>query len=432
VTGASGWWVTRASLLAALLACVASVLAAGCASSKKQPFTIGILSDCYGFESGSNELNVASAELPLIERGAKRLGHEASDLVGPAAVAGRRVELVLRCVAGTNEVIPEARRLVEEDGAQAIVGPENPAEGMAMRRYARKRAETAFLIEPSAAPELTLMDAARNVFRFTLDAAQSNAGLGRYAYRQLGWRKAAVVGDDVPYAWAQAAGFVAEFCVLGGRIVDRIWIPLGIDPATVARQVPRDVDGVYVGQAVLPMAAFLKRYASLGHDLSRQAVASARVVADPGVIPVAKGVVVGGSPAVQWTQPERAYARAFARAFPGIPAQGALTGTSLAYYVGVEAALEALTRAHGASGRPFQDALAALRLDSPAGRIRLDRDRQAIGPNYLSRIAPGGIRTVRVVPGVEHTFGGYFTAARPPPSETSPGCVKRTPPPWAR
>ena len=101
----------------------------------------------------------------------------------------------------------------------------------------------------------------------------------------------------MPYAWAQAAGFVAEFCALGGRIVDRIWIPLGIDPATVATQVPRDVDGVYVGQAILPMAAFLKRYASLGHDLSRQALATAGVVADPSVVPRRKGVVVAGSPA---------------------------------------------------------------------------------------------------------------------------------------
>jgi branched-chain amino acid transport system substrate-binding protein len=419
----------RASLVVALLACVASALAAGCAGPEERPFTIGILSDCYGFESGSNESNVASAELPLIERGAKQLGRRASDMIGPVNVAGRRVELILGCVAGTDDVIPEARRLVEEEGAQAIVGPLDPATGIAIGRYARKRPETAFLVEPSAAPELTLINPARNVFRFTLDAAQSSAGLGSYAYRRLGWRKAVVVGDDVPYAWAQAAGFVAEFCALGGRIVDRIWIPFGIDPAAAAKQVPRDVDGVYVGQAVLPMAFFLKGYASLEHDLTRQAVASDRIVADPGVIPLANGVVVGGSPASQWTRPERAYARAFAKAFPNVPAPEALT--SLAYYVGVEAVLQALTRAREAGGRPFQETLAAVRLQSPAGPIRLDHDRQAIGPNYLGRVTPGGVKTVRVVPAVEHTFGGYFTKAGPPPSETTPTCVRRRPPAWA-
>jgi branched-chain amino acid transport system substrate-binding protein len=423
----------RASALAALVASALAMFVAGCRNSKAQPFRIGMLSDCYGFASGSNELNVASAELPLIKRGAKLLGHKPSDGVGSVAVAGRRVELSVGCVAGTDEVIPEARRLVEEDGAQAIVGPEDPAEGMALRRYARKRPGTAFLIEPSAAPEVTLSRPAPNVFRLTLDAAQSVAGLGGYAYRQLGWRKAAVVADDVPFAWGQAAGFVAEFCALGGRIVDRVWIPLFTSPAAAAAKVPRSVDGIYLGPAgVSLMSAFLKRYSSLGHDLSRQLVSSAGLFADPRVIPLAKGVVVGGSPAVQPTQPERAYMGAWAKAFPTIPENGALTALSLAYDVGVEGALEALTRAHGTTGRPFLAALTGLQLDSPLGRIRLDRDRQAIAPNYLSRVTGGGIRTVRVVPDVEQTFGGYFTAAGPPPSETSPRCVKRTPPPWAR
>jgi branched-chain amino acid transport system substrate-binding protein len=422
----------RASAVTLTVVCVISVLAAGCGSSKVQPFRIGLLSDCYGPAGGSNELNVASAELPLIERGATLVGRKPTDGIGPVEVAGRRVELVLGCVAGTTDVIPEARRLVEENGAQAIVGPADPAQGMALRLYARKRPGTAFLIEPSAAPELTLTDPVRNVFRFTLDAAQSNAGLGGYAYRQLGWRKAAVVADDVPYAWEQAAGFVAEFCALGGRVVDTIWVPFGMDPAAAAAGVPRNVDGVYLGQAILPMSAFLEPYASLGHDLSRELVASAEVVADPGVIPSATGVVVAGSPAVQRTTPERAYVRAFARAFPSMSAAHALTGTSLAYNAGVEAALEALARAHGTTGRTFLHALGGVRLDSPLGRIRLDRNRQAIGPSYLSRVTARGIRTLRVVPDVEQTFGGYFRAAGAPPSETSPRCVRRTPPPWAR
>jgi hypothetical protein len=183
------------------------------------------------------------------------------------------------------------------------------------------------------------------------------------------------------------------------------------------------------------MSNFLKRYSSLGHDLSRQLVSSAGLFADPGVIPLANGVVVGGSPA-QATQAERAFAGAFAgafaKAFPSIPAAGALTGLSLAYDIGVEAALVALARAHGTTGRPFLDALSALQLGSPLGRIRLDPNRQAIGPNYLSRVDGGAIRTLRVVPGVEQTFGRYFTPAGPPPSEVSPTCMKRAPPPWAR
>jgi hypothetical protein len=71
------------------------------------------------------------------------------------------------------------------------------------------------------------------------------------------------------------------------------------------------------------------------------------------------------------------------------------------------------------------------------GRIQLDSNRQAVASNYLNRVATDAkgrptFRTVRVVPNVEQTFGGYFRPGDQPPSRTSPACVKRTPPPWAR
>ena len=109
----------RASALVAVAGGGASVLVTGCGGSTSKTFTIGILSDCYGPAGGSNQLNVASAELPLIERGAT-VGWGATPRTGspPSEVAGRRVRLVLGCAAGTGDVIPEARRLVEEDGAR--------------------------------------------------------------------------------------------------------------------------------------------------------------------------------------------------------------------------------------------------------------------------------------------------------------------------
>ena len=35
----------------------------------------------------------------------------------------------------------------------------------------------------------------------------------------LGWRRAAVLAPDQPWGWQPAAGFVAEFCALGGEVV---------------------------------------------------------------------------------------------------------------------------------------------------------------------------------------------------------------------
>src|SRR5882724_7748290 len=173
------------------LAAALAFLASGCGGLGTRPFRIGILSDCFGPFAGAHELNLADAEVPLIELGAKLHGRQPSSGITPVDVAGRPVELLVGCVAGSEDAIPEARRLVEEDGARALIGTVTPEQGMALRHYARLQPEVAFLIQPTAAPELTLDDPARNVFRFAPDAAQTSAGLGSYAYRQLGWRRAA-------------------------------------------------------------------------------------------------------------------------------------------------------------------------------------------------------------------------------------------------
>jgi branched-chain amino acid transport system substrate-binding protein len=416
---------------AAALAVALALVAAGCGGSGRSPFRIGILSDCYGPFGGAHEWNVADAEVPLIELGAKPRGVKPSSGITPVDVAGRRVELLVGCVSGSEDVIPEARRLVEEDGVRALVGPLTPEQGMALVRYARLKPDVAFLIQPTAAPEVTLDDPAHNVFRFAPDAAQTSAGLGSYAYRQLGWRRAAVVGEDVPYAWEESAGFIAEFCALGGRIVAREWIPVGADPGPAAGRVPRSADGVYLGVAVSPMTRFLDRYAAAREGVARKVVSNIGLLSDASVIGAAQGVVVGGSPSFDPGPAQRSFAATLTRAFPGIRASSALNFLSTPFATGVEAALAALERARGVEGHRFLAALARVSIDSPMGRIRLDGNRQAIQSNYLSKVVPKGLEAVRVVPDVEQTFGGYFTLGGPPPSESSPPCVKAKPPPWA-
>ncbi len=381
----------RASAACVLLAVGALALAA-CGGEHAKPFRIGIVTDCYGQFDFVHDAAVASAEAPVLARHGK--------------VAGRPVELLQGCATGDDELLPEARRLVEEEHADVLVGFLFPQGGLVLRRYARLRPQTTFLIQPGDAPELTLSDPAPNVFRFVADAAQGVAGLGRYAYKTLGWRTAETVADDLPYGWAAASGFAAEFCALGGKVVEPEWAPYGEDPVAVAGRIPSTVDGVFVGN-VGSVFGFLKRYASRRGNLAKHVVATSTLVGDS----LARGVVVASNLPFG--------SRAEALAFP--------------YGDGVEAALEALAQTGGKGGRQLQEALAHLVLDSPSGRIRLDRNRQAIVPIYLGRIGAGRkVRTLRIVPDVEQTFGGYFTSESPPRGRTLPACVKRRPPPWAR
>jgi branched-chain amino acid transport system substrate-binding protein len=420
-----------------MVAGIALVLAAGCGGGDAKTFRIGVLADCYGPFSSIHEILVASAELPLLERGARLHGKSPSDGLDAGKAGGRPLQFLSGCVTGNDEVIPAARRLVEEQGADVLVGPLDPQQGMVLRAYARRRPETTFVVQPADAPELTLDDPAPNVFRFFPDSAQWSAGLGAYAYRTLGWRTAVTIGDDVPYGWGAISGFVAEFCALGGKVTSRKWVPFGLDPAGLVPQL-KDADGVFLGTALAPVRNFLVRYSKQNGEVSQRLVSSGGLVTDPSVLPLAKGVVMGGQLPYQPTPAMKRYLTSFGKAFPQIPSAYALNSLALAYHDGVEAALQALERSGGDGGEALQHALGRLRLrGSPGGPMRLDDRRQAIVPNYLTRVVltPDGKPTVeklRVVPNVEQTFGGYFTPQSSPRTRTSPACRKATPPPWAR
>jgi hypothetical protein len=82
------------------------------------------------------------------------------------------------------------------------------------------------------------------------------------------------------------------------------------------------------------------------------------------------------------------------------------------------------------------EALARLELASPMGPVRLDDRRQAVAPNYLSRVdlAANGkptTRVVRTLENVELTFNGDFTPATAPPSHASPACRRADPLAWS-
>jgi branched-chain amino acid transport system substrate-binding protein len=446
----------RADLRLGLTALAATLaLAVGGCGGGKGPIRIGVLADCVGFFGPYNDFILGAAELPLLERGARLAGPGPGDGVESATVAGRRVELLTGCTEGTfyTTLIAEVRRLVEREGADVIIGPTGQADGIVLRDYARRHPDVTFVLAASSAQEATLRDPAPNVFRFGADSAQWVAGLGGYAYHELGWRTAATVAENASGSWPQVAGFVAEFCALGGRVVDRLWTPayspdFSLLPPYAAR-VLKGVDGVALFPAFYQdTVGFAREYAKAHPDLPRHLVVGPAPFWGPATFRAGGRLLEGV--VTDYTQPFESrspawltYARGFREFFPGLapqPAAPADDPIAIPYYDAMEAVLEALERAHGDLShgeRNLRAALSSVVLDSPNGRIRLDADRQAIAPAYLSRVeldrhGKPVVRTLRVVPNVEQTFGGLFNGHTPPPSSAAPACRRAQPPPWAK
>jgi branched-chain amino acid transport system substrate-binding protein len=369
--------------------------------------------------------------------------------VSGARVAGRKVEIVRGCseIAEHTVLIEEARRLVEVERVDAIVGPVGESDSLVLREIARKHPEVAFLPAWSGAQELTLRDPAPNVYRFDADEAQDVAGLGSYAYRELGWRRAAVVSDLYGLGWQEEAAFVAEFCALGGLVTQRSRsAPAFLDTVGKDASVLSGVDGV----ALLTSPFFVspvELITTLSKRLDqpeRQIVLGMYVVDDKSVVsPLARPLngVVGGSsvPPASSTAAMKRQRKEFQAAFPGLPPEFAEGPLVLAFHDNMEGLLRALEAADAnlGDGRTrLHEELARLRIDVPGGPVRLDRNRQAIRNAYLKRIVTArdgtySLRLVRVVPKVEQTFGGLLSNA-PPPGPGSQPCRRGTPPPWAR
>jgi hypothetical protein len=87
--------------------------------------------------------------------------------------------------------------------------------------------------------DTTMIVRAPNFFRWNADGAQWNAGTGWVAYNVLGWRKVNVIEDNYSFGWTSAAGFIAEFCALGGKVTKRVLPPLNTtDYSSYVTRVP--------------------------------------------------------------------------------------------------------------------------------------------------------------------------------------------------
>jgi branched-chain amino acid transport system substrate-binding protein len=408
------------------------------------PIKIGHLSNCEGPFGPFFGDTWAGAMLPLIDRGATPADPaDPTAGVTGAVVAGHPIEMLSGCSDATPEkALEEAKRLVEQEGVSILIGPLSGSEGIAVAEYSKEHPEVTFVNGTSGAQDTTLKVQSPNFFRFNTDGAQWTAGLGAYAYNVLGWRTAVTIGDDYDFPYTQVAGFVAEFCSLGGQITQRLWPALGEeDYSSFIAQIPDDVDGFFLAVGGTGTVAFVKQYTQLGGNLA-ESIMGGVFMTDPliqdelgvdrvvGV--VTAGPTAGDSQDAKYTD----YVARLGAAYPDFAANAPSVFT-YNYYNNMEAILQALESAGGVDDpAAYQAALGAIVLDSPFGAIALDGDRQAIANNYLQQLTDDDgdgaieVKTIATAEAVDATFGGAFSHDTSTPDRENPECAAGTPGPW--
>ncbi|MFL5664840.1 MAG: ABC transporter substrate-binding protein, partial [Ktedonobacteraceae bacterium] len=143
-------------------------------------------------------------------------------------IAGKTLTMVTESSDATPAVARDAaRKLIEQDNADLMVGPLSGDEGLAVRDYAKTQPGKVFLNGSSAAQDTTLRNPAPNFFRFSTDGVQWMAGLGTYVYQTQGYKRVAVLAEDYSFPYSQVGGFMTEFCRAGGHVVKKFWVPIG-------------------------------------------------------------------------------------------------------------------------------------------------------------------------------------------------------------
>jgi branched-chain amino acid transport system substrate-binding protein len=405
------------------------------------PIKIGILTTCGGPFATFEAESFSGAKYALVKyAGGTPQGTGPQDGVAGASVAGRPIQILFGCSDATPDVaVQQARRLVEGEKVDILLGPLSGDEGVAIANYAKTQPNVTFVNGTSGAQVTTLQVKAENFFRFGGDGAQWMAGLGTYAYKVKGWRKMAILAEDYSYPYTLAAGFVQEFCSLGGQITSRTWVPLTVtDYSSYVAQLPRDVDGILLLTGGTNTIAAEKAFQDIGGNPGKQMVGGSSVM-DPTSFSVGDALVglVGGVPVpLGGTAPEWVdFVNGFKSVYPDVPADSLFT---VLYYDGMQAIIQGLEKVNGdlSDGeKAFREALKNLNPTFPNGQVRLDENRNSIQPAYIVQITKQagqlGFTVLKKVENVDETFGGAFGPNSPAPGRDVPACQPGTPPPWS-
>ncbi|MEM1275009.1 MAG: ABC transporter substrate-binding protein [Pseudomonadota bacterium] len=361
----------------------ALALIAGFSAAKAdEPIKIGIMATLEGTYTVLGEDGVRGVKTALAAFGGK--------------VAGRDVELVIQSTdASPDSAVRAARKLVEQDGLDVVVGPLSGSEGIAIRDYSKTQPQTTFINGSSGAQETTYVNPSENFFRFNSDGAQWSWGLGKYVHDVKGYETVATIGEDYSFIYTQVFGFALDFCQAGGEITERFWVPLGTkDFGSIIAALPDDVDAIYLGLGGGDAVNFLNQYQQAGGDAN---LIGGSIMVDGTVLNSkgdAKRALIGtpsaGPQADTWDDPTwKEYVKLYQDTFPPEQRFPAPSLLSTLYYNNMSATLTCLDEVNAdlSDGHAaFRQCLANLELDSPIGKVTLDENRQAVAATFISEV----------------------------------------------
>jgi branched-chain amino acid transport system substrate-binding protein len=305
-----------------------------------------------------------------------------------STAGGRKIVMIVEDTSGDpNTALAKARKLVEQDKVDLLVGPSLANEGYAVRDYI-DRAKAPCLFPVVSGDDITQRKRTPWIIRTGWTSSQPAHALGKWAYDQ-GKRRIAIIAYDYAFGWENVGGFQKTFEDAGGKIVQKIWTPQTTsDFAPYFPQIKKDVDAVVVAQSGGNAVRFLQQWQEFGLKETHPLYGLAAVT-DEAVLKSMGDEAMGLITVLHWsavlqTPEAQAFVKKFKDEYKDAPGYRAEAG-----YVTGQVIAKTLENAGGkpGGGKELVDALRAVKIsDAPRGPISFDSYGGIVENEYIRRV----------------------------------------------
>jgi branched-chain amino acid transport system substrate-binding protein len=162
-------------------------------------------------------------------------------------LAGVPVDLIIENDESSRAVgVTKVHKLIDEDHVDVIGGLVLSNIALVAVPVA-EQAKVPVLLPVTSAEDLTTRKRSKYLFRLSATARQYCGPFGEWVYKSLGYKKIAVISADYPLGYECVGSFQKSFEAAGGKIIQKIWMPIGFKDFTpYVKQISDSADAAFI------------------------------------------------------------------------------------------------------------------------------------------------------------------------------------------
>jgi branched-chain amino acid transport system substrate-binding protein len=282
--------------------------------------------------------------------------------------------------------VTKARKVILQDKVQMFVGGVLASTGYALAPVSTAE-KTVYISPIAAADDLTQrqLDKYPYFIRTGWTSSQPSHPFGQWACEQ-GYKRIVAVGADYAFGYEAIGGFQKSFEDCGGKIVQKVWPPLGTkDFGPYIATIKKDADAIF-SLMVGPMSLqFPKQLAQLGNKLP---VIGGGTSYDEFSLPFMGDESLGHISALQYsaaltTPKNEAFVKAYRAKYGKVPSY-----FSESCYTTATMIDDVMKQTKGTwpGAAEFIKMLSAVKVDAPRGPVSIDDMRNPVQNIYIKKV----------------------------------------------